>query len=60
MYRQYVAEESAAGRIPVDLSDFIDDFQIRNINESGMLHSIKVKDPLTGAEISPSELLVIE
>ena len=56
MYRQYVAEESAAGRIPVDLSDFIDDFQIRNINESGMLHSVKVKDPLTGAEISPSEL----
>lgn len=56
MYRQYVAEESAAGRIPVDLSDFIDDFQVRNINESGMLHSIKVKDPLTGAEISPSEL----
>lgn len=56
MYRQYVAEESAAGRIPVDLSDFIDDFQIRNIKESGMLHSVKVKDPLTGAEISPSEL----
>lgn len=56
MYRQYVAEESAAGRIPVDLADFIDDFQVRNINESGMLHSVKVKDPLTGAEISPSEL----
>ena len=56
MYRQYVAEESAAGRIPVDLADFIDDFQIRNINESGMLHSVKVKDPLTGAEISPQEL----
>ena len=56
MYRQYVAEESAAGRIPVDLSDFINDLQVRNINESGMLHSIKVKDPLTGAEISPSEL----
>lgn len=56
MYRQYVAEESAAGRIPVDLSDFIDDLQVRNINESGMLHSVKVKDPLTGAEISPSEL----
>ena len=56
MYRQYIAEESAAGRIPVDLADFIDDLQVRNINESGMLHSVKVKDPLTGAEISPSEL----
>lgn len=56
MYRQYVAEESAAGRVPMDLADFIDDFQVRNINESGMLHSVKVKDPLTGAEISPSEL----
>lgn len=56
MYRQYVAEESAAGRVPMDLSAFIDDFQVRNINESGMLHSVKVKDPLTGAEISPSEL----
>lgn len=56
MYRQYVAEESAAGRVPMDLAAFIDDFQVRNINESGMLHSVKVKDPLTGAEISPSEL----
>ena len=56
MYRQYVAEESAAGRVPMDLSDFIDDFQVRNINESGMLHSVKVKDPLTGSEISQSKL----
>lgn len=56
MYRQYVADESAAGRVPMDLSAFIDDLQVRNINESGMLHSVKVKDPLTGTEISPSEL----
>lgn len=56
MYRQYVADESAAGRVPMDLSAFIDDLQVKNINESGMLHSVKVKDPLTGTEISPSEL----
>lgn len=56
MYRQYVADESAAGRVPMDLSAFIDDLQVRSINESGMLHSVKVKDPLTGTEISPSEL----
>lgn len=56
MYRQYIADESAAGRVPMDLSAFIDDLQVKNINESGMLHSVKVKDPLTGTEISPSEL----